>query len=58
MTRTLYAWRDGGKFYLSAFREARAHDSKRPAKEYDAETALLEEVRERGANVVWEKDGD
>lgn len=55
MTRTLYAWKDGGKFYLSAFREARPHDKKRPAKEYGTETELLEEARERSAEVVWEE---
>jgi hypothetical protein len=56
MTRTLYAWKASGKFYLSAFREARP-DKKRPAKEYGTETELLEEVRERGAEVIWE-DGN
>ncbi len=56
MTRTLYAWRDGTRFYLSAFREARAHDGKRPTKEYPTETELLEEARERGANVTWEAE--
>jgi hypothetical protein len=57
MTRTLYAWRDGPKFYLSAFKEPRAHDQKRPAVEFDTETALLEEVQERQVFVVWENDG-
>lgn len=56
MTRTLYAWRDGDKFYLSAFREPRAHDQKRPAKEFTSQTELLEETRERGVTVVWEKE--
>ncbi len=56
MTRTLYAWRDGGKFYLTAFREPRAHDNKRPAKEYESETELLEEARQRGADVKWEEE--
>ncbi len=58
MTRTLYAWRDGGKFYLTAFREPRAHDGKRPAKEYDSETELLEEARQRGCDVSWEEKPD
>lgn len=56
MTRTLYAWRDGVKFHLSAFKEARL-DKLRPAKEYDTETELLDEVQRRGAEVIWE-DGD
>lgn len=56
MTRTLYAWRDGAKFYLSAFREPRAHDGKRPANVYDSENALLSETRSRGVDVVWENE--
>lgn len=55
MTRTLYAWRDGVKFHLSAFREARL-DKLRPAKEYTTETELLDEVQRRGAEVIWEND--
>lgn len=55
MTRTLYAWRDGVKFHLSAFKEARL-DNLRPAKEYATETELLDEVRRRGAEVIWESD--
>lgn len=54
MTRTLYAWRDGVKFHLSAFKEARA-DKLRPAKEYGTETELLDEVQRRGAEVIWEE---
>jgi hypothetical protein len=57
MSRTLYAWKDGGKFYLSAFREPRKHDGKRPANEYGTETELLEDVRQRGAELVWEENG-
>lgn len=55
MTRTLYAWRDGVKFHLSAFKEARL-DKLRPAKEYGTETELLDEVRRRGGEVIWEND--
>lgn len=55
MTRTLYAWRDGVKFHLSAFKEARL-DKMRPAKEYDTETELLDEVQRRGAEVIWENN--
>ena len=58
MTRTLYAWSKDGKFYLSAFREPRAHDKKRPAVEFNSEAALLEEARSRGVNVVWDNDGN
>jgi hypothetical protein len=56
MSRTLYAWRDGSKFYLSAFKAPRAHDGKRPANEYGTETELLDDVKQRGAQVVWEGD--
>lgn len=55
MPRTLYAWRDGVKFHLSALKEARL-DKVRPAKEYDTETELLDEVRRRGAEVIWEDE--
>lgn len=55
MTRTLYAWRDGGKFYLSAFREARL-DKIRPAREFGTEAELLDEAQRRSAEVIWEGD--
>jgi hypothetical protein len=56
MSRILYAWRDGGKFYLSAFKAPRAHDGKRPANEYGTETELLDDVKQREAEVIWEGD--
>lgn len=54
MTRTLYAWRDGLKFHLSAFKEARL-DKRRPAQVHGTETELLDEVQRRGAEVIWEE---
>ena len=64
MARTLYAWKDGGKFYLSVFREPRAHDGVRPAKEFSTETELLEETGWRRdsdqtpVSVIWENEDD
>ena len=58
MNRTFYAWRDGLKYYLSAFKEPRPHDGLRPATAFSSETELLAEANARGAQVVWENEDD
>jgi hypothetical protein len=52
--RKFYAWEKSGDFFLSAFREPRAHDGKRPAIEFLTKEALETEAQRLGLNVVWE----
>jgi hypothetical protein len=54
----LYGWEKDGKFYLSAFREPRMHDGKRPAIEVADKATLETAARQRGAELVWQADGN
>lgn len=55
MTRTLYAWEDSGKFYLSAFQRGQINGrGMTPAAVFDDRAALDAEVRRRQCNVEWQ----
>jgi hypothetical protein len=56
MTRQLYAWNKDGTFFLSAFIRPR-DDGERPALEFDTKAGVDDEVRRRGAEVIWQ-DGN